>query len=73
MTGLSDFIDGLADRVNGAGAAAETATKSALVNKIPGSGVLFTHDIENGFRLTGIGTAAALVLAAYGLYRMAGR
>ena len=69
---LDGLFPGISDRVESAQEQAKIATKSALINRIPGAGVLFTHDLDAGFRLTTLGTWAALGLGAYGLARLVG-
>ena len=70
------WMEGLAADGAAMGAAAreqaERATKSALVNKMPGAGLLFNHDLDDGFQFTPLGLALAVGLAGYGALKLIG-
>lgn len=53
--------------------AATDAATGAIVNNLPGAGLLFRHDPEDGFSVTAVGALLLGSAAAYGVIRFLGR
>lgn len=69
---LAGLANSVKDTATDAATGAKTVAKGAVVNNLPGAGVLFTYDAD-GLRLKPVAQLGLAGLAAYGVVRMLGR